>query len=40
VPYADDVNLLREDIDTVNENRETLIDAGEDDGLEINVGET
>jgi hypothetical protein len=38
--YADDVNLLGDNIDTVKENTETLIDASKEVGLEINVGET
>jgi sorting nexin-29 len=38
--YADDVNLLGENIDTVKENTETLIDASKDVGLEINVEKT
>jgi hypothetical protein len=28
--YADDVNLLGDNIDTINKNTETLIDAGKD----------
>jgi hypothetical protein len=35
--YADDVNLLRDNIDTTKKNTETLIDASEEVGLEINV---
>jgi hypothetical protein len=35
--YADDVNLLGDDIDTIKKNTETLIDASEEVGLEINV---
>jgi hypothetical protein len=40
--YADDVNLLRNDIlvDTVEKNTETLIDASKEDGLEIHVEKT
>jgi hypothetical protein len=33
----DDVNLLGNNIDTINKNREILIDAGKESGLEINV---
>jgi hypothetical protein len=32
--------MLGGSIDTINENRETLIDANKEVGLEINVGET
>jgi hypothetical protein len=35
--YADDVNLLGDDIDTRNRNTETLIDASKVVGLEVNV---
>jgi hypothetical protein len=35
--YADDVNLLGDNIDTINKNTETLIDANKEVGLEINV---
>jgi hypothetical protein len=35
--YADDVNLLGDNIDTIEKNTETLIDASRDVGLEINV---
>jgi hypothetical protein len=35
--YADDVNLLGDNMDTVNKNTETLIDVSKDVGLEINV---
>jgi hypothetical protein len=38
--YAYDVNLLGDNIDTINENTETLIDASMDVGLEINVEKT
>jgi hypothetical protein len=34
--YAD-VNLLGDDVDTINKNTETLIDASKEVGLEINV---
>jgi hypothetical protein len=35
--YADDVNLLRYNIDTIKRNMATLIDASKEVGLEINV---
>jgi hypothetical protein len=38
--YADDVNLLRGNIDTVKINTETLIDVSKEVGLEINVEKT
>jgi hypothetical protein len=38
--YADDVNLLRDNIDTIKKNTETLIDASKEVGLEINVNKT
>jgi hypothetical protein len=38
--YADDVNLLGDNIDTVKKNTETLIDASKEVGLEINVRKT
>jgi hypothetical protein len=40
--YADDVNLLEENVDTtsINKNTETLIDASKEIGLEINVDKT
>jgi hypothetical protein len=37
--YADDANLLWDNIDTINKNTETLIYAGKEVGLEINVVE-
>jgi hypothetical protein len=33
--YADDVNLLADNIDTIKNNTETLIDASKEVGLEI-----
>jgi hypothetical protein len=38
--YADDVNLLGDNIDTIMKNTETLIDASKEVGLEINIDET
>jgi hypothetical protein len=38
--YADYVNLLGDNIDTINKNTETLIDASKEVGLEINVEKT
>jgi hypothetical protein len=38
--YADDVNLLGDNIDTVKKNIETLIDASKEVGLEISVEKT
>jgi hypothetical protein len=35
--YADDVNLLRDNIDTVKKNTETLTDAREEAGPEVNA---
>jgi hypothetical protein len=32
----DDLNLLGDDIVTIQKNKETLIDASKEDGLEIN----
>jgi hypothetical protein len=37
---ADDVNLLGDNIDTIKKNTETVIDAGMEIGLEINVEKT
>jgi hypothetical protein len=37
LPYADDVNLLGENIDTINKNTETLIDASKEVGLEVHA---
>jgi hypothetical protein len=38
--YADDVNLLGDNIDTINKNTEILIDASKEVGLEVNVVST
>jgi hypothetical protein len=35
--YADDVNLLGDNIDTVNKNTQTIIDASREVGLDVNV---
>jgi sorting nexin-29 len=35
--YADDVNLLGDNIDTINKYTETLIDASKEAGLEVNL---
>jgi hypothetical protein len=35
--YADDVNLLGDNIDTINKNTQILIDASKEVGLEVNV---
>jgi hypothetical protein len=38
--YADDLNLLGDNIDTIKKNVETLIDASNNVGLEINIEKT
>jgi hypothetical protein len=38
--YADDVNLLGYNLDTIEKNTETLINAGKEVGLEITVEKT
>jgi hypothetical protein len=38
--YADDVNLLGDNIDTIKKNMETLIDASKAVGLEVNTEKT
>jgi hypothetical protein len=38
--YANDVNLLGDNIDTINKNTETLIDAYKEAGLEVNGEKT
>jgi hypothetical protein len=38
--YADDVNLLGDNIDTIKRNTQTLIDASKEIGLEANTEKT
>jgi hypothetical protein len=38
--YADDVNLLGDDIETIKKNAQTLIDASKEVGLEVNTEKT
>jgi hypothetical protein len=38
--YADDVNILRGSVHTINENAEALIVASNEIGLEVNVDKT
>jgi hypothetical protein len=38
--YADDVNLLGDNIDTIKRNTQTLIDASKKIGLEVNTEKT
>jgi hypothetical protein len=38
--YADDVNLLGDNMDTIKKDKETVIDTGKEVGLEINVEKT
>jgi hypothetical protein len=38
--YADNVNLLGDNIDTIKKNTETLIDASEEDGIEVKLEKT
>jgi hypothetical protein len=38
--YADDVNLLGDNIDTIKKNKEIVIDASKEVGLEINIEKT
>jgi hypothetical protein len=37
LPYTDNANSLRDNIDTIKENTEILVDASKEIGLEINV---
>jgi ABC-type siderophore export system fused ATPase/permease subunit len=38
--YADDVNLLRDNIDTVKKDTETLVESSKEIGLEVNAERT
>jgi hypothetical protein len=38
--YADDVNILGDNIDTIKKNTQTLIDANKEIGLEVNTQKT
>jgi hypothetical protein len=38
--YADDVNLLGDNIDTIKKNTKSLIGARKEDGLEVNAENT
>jgi hypothetical protein len=38
--YAEDVNLLGDNIDTMKKNMETLVDASKEVGLEVNINKT
>jgi hypothetical protein len=38
--YADDVNLLDDNIDTIKRNTQTLIDASKEVGIEVHTEKT
>ena len=38
--YADDVNLLADNLDTIKKKKQTLIDTSKDVGLEVNTEKT
>jgi hypothetical protein len=38
--YADDINILGENVDTIHRNTEALLDAGKEVGLEVNSEKT
>jgi hypothetical protein len=38
--YADDVNILDDNINTIKKNRQTLIGASKEVGLEVNAEKT
>jgi hypothetical protein len=38
--YADDMNLLRDNIDIIKKNTETLVDTSKEVGLEVNAEKT
>jgi hypothetical protein len=38
--YADDVNILGDDTDTIKKNTQTLIDASKEIGVEVNTEKT